>query len=104
MLPPEQFGLPRAEAGSWGSCIRVVNASLPADEATLDLLHLDNNEAAFSMAVVPFSAKNNELHLVVGTARDTTVAPRTCTAGYLRVYAMTKDGAGLELLHVVRRQ
>lgn len=101
MVPPEQFGLPRAEAGTWGSCLRVVNAALPADEASLAQVHLDNNEAAFSMAVVPFAARDYALHLVVGTAKDTTVAPRTCSSGYLRVYSIEQDGAALELQHVV---
>lgn len=60
---------------------------------------LDNNEAAFSIAVVPFSARDGELLLVVGTAANTTLAPRTCTSGYLRVYAFTEGGSSLELLH-----
>lgn len=103
MVPPEQFGLPRAEAGNWGSCIRAVNAMIPAEDATTAQVHLDNNEAAFSMAVVQFASRENELHLVVGTAKDTTVMPRTCSSGYIRVYQITNDGAGLELMHVVSR-
>ena len=65
------------------------------------MVHLDNNEAAFSIAVVPFSAKNNELHLVVGTAQDTFLAPRSCTSGFLRTYRFVNDGRDLELLHKV---
>lgn len=65
-------------------------------------LPLDNNEAAFSLAVVPFAAKGGELHLVVGTAADTLLSPRSCTSGYLRTYKFTDNGAGLELLHKVR--
>ncbi|KAH9992487.1 CPSF A subunit region-domain-containing protein [Russula vinacea] len=83
-LPSEQFGRPKAPAGTWGS-FRVV--------------HLDNNEAAFSLAVVPFEARENELHLVVGTAQDTLLSPRSCTSGFLRVYKFTNDGAELELVH-----
>lgn len=62
---------------------------------------LDGNESAFSVAVVPFSAKGNELHLVVGTAADTRLAPRTCSSGFLRVYKFVEEGAGLELVHKV---
>ena len=62
---------------------------------------LEDNEAAFSLAVVPFSARGGELHLVVGTAADTVVTPRSCTSGYLRTYKFTEDGAGLEFLHKV---
>jgi splicing factor 3B subunit 3 len=63
---------------------------------------LDNNESAFSIAVVPFSARNNELLLVVGTAQDTRLNPRSCTTGFLRTYRFTEEGTGLELLHKVR--
>jgi len=62
---------------------------------------LDNNEGVFSIAVVPWAARNGELTLVVGTASETTVMPRTCKSGFLRTYTFTEDGRGLELLHKV---
>lgn len=68
---------------------------------TIRVVHLDNNEAAFSLAVVPFEARGNELHLVVGTAQDTQLSPRSCTSGFLRVYKFINDGTDLELLHKV---
>ncbi|KAI9442521.1 mono-functional DNA-alkylating methyl methanesulfonate N-term-domain-containing protein [Lactarius indigo] len=89
-LPTEQFGHPKAPAGTWGSCIRIVD---PIESKTIRVVHIDNNEAAFSLAVVPFEAQGNELHL------DTLLAPRSCTSGFLRVYKFTEDGADLELLH-----
>jgi len=95
-LPSEQFGRPKAPAGTWGSCIRIVD---PIENKTVRVVHLDNNEAAFSLAVVPFEARENELHLVVGTAQDTLLLPRSCTSGFLRVYKFTNDGADLELVH-----
>ncbi len=70
---------------------------------TVAYIPLDCNEAAFSIAVVPFSVRGGELHLVVGTAADTVVSPRSCTSGYLRTYRFTDDGAGLELMHKVSR-
>lgn len=66
---------------------------------TVALIHLDNNEAAFSLAVVPFAARGGELYLVVGTASDTFLAPRSCSSGFLRAYRFIEDGAGLELVH-----
>jgi len=69
------------------------------ESKTLSVVHLDDNEAAFSLAVVPFSARGGELHLVVGTAADTLISPRSCTSGYLRTYKFTDDGAGLEFQH-----
>ncbi|KAF9050403.1 CPSF A subunit region-domain-containing protein [Panaeolus papilionaceus] len=95
-LPHDAFGRPRAEAGRWGSCIRIVD---PVEFKTVTTIPLDNNEAAFSIAVVPFAARGGELHLVVGTAIDTHVSPRSCTSGFLRCYSFTNEGAGLELLH-----
>ena len=67
----------------------------------MNVIELDNNEAAFSVAVVPFAARNGENILVVGTAKDTFLAPRSCTSGYLRAYTFIDDGRGLELLHKV---
>jgi splicing factor 3B subunit 3 len=56
-LPPEVFGRPKAPAGTWGSCIRIID---PVQATTVGVVQLDNNEAAFSIAVVPFSAKGGE--------------------------------------------
>ncbi|CCL98671.1 uncharacterized protein FIBRA_00673 [Fibroporia radiculosa] len=95
-LPPETFGRQKAPAGTWASCIRIIN---PVDAKTVNIIPLDNNEAAFSLAVVSFSARSGELHLVVGTAQDTFLAPRSCTSGFLRTYRFTDDGTNLELLH-----
>jgi splicing factor 3B subunit 3 len=68
---------------------------------TVAVFPLDGNEAAFSVAVVPFSARDNELHLVVGTAADTFLSPRSCASGYLRTYRITQEGRNIELLHKV---
>ncbi|KIY70657.1 hypothetical protein CYLTODRAFT_419613 [Cylindrobasidium torrendii FP15055 ss-10] len=95
-LPPDLFGRPRGPAGSWGSCIRVVD---PVEGKTLSVLHLDKDECAFSIAVVPFSARNNELHLVVGTAVGATVNPKSCPAAFLNTYRFVNDGASVELMH-----
>jgi splicing factor 3B subunit 3 len=65
-------------------------------------LDLENNEAAFSVAVVQFHTSKDELHLVVGTGQDTTLAPRSCKTGYLNTYKILEDGRSLELLHKVR--
>ncbi|KAL5528100.1 RSE1 [Sanghuangporus sanghuang] len=95
-LPPDVFGRPKAPAGTWGSCIRILD---PLNKTTMKVIHLDNNEAAFSIAVVPFSARNGDLFLCVGTASSTFLAPRSCTSGYIRTYAFTNNGADLELVH-----
>lgn len=95
-LPDEIFGRPKAPAGTWGSSIRIID---PIEAKTVSVVHLEDNEAAFSLAVVPFSARSGELHLVVGTAADTLLSPRSCSSGYLRTYKFTDGGAGLEFQH-----
>lgn len=45
LLPADQFGLPRAEPGKWGSCIRVIDPFSGLE--TTQLIELDDNEAAF---------------------------------------------------------
>ncbi|KZS98614.1 hypothetical protein SISNIDRAFT_515078 [Sistotremastrum niveocremeum HHB9708] len=95
-LPPSVFGRTKAPAGTWASCIRILD---PIEAKTVHVLHLDNNEAAFSIAITPFISQGSEHYLVVGTAKDTFIAPRSCTSGYLRTYRFTDEGRGLELLH-----
>lgn len=55
----------------------------------------------FSITMVNFHSHNNELFLVVGTAKDANLAPRTCSSGYLYVYQFSEDGNDLNLLHKV---
>lgn len=65
-------------------------------------IDLTDNEAATSAALVSFA--NQDLQtplLVVGTAKDAFVQPRTCRNGYISVYKFINDGKGLELLHKV---
>ncbi|UZO13619.1 uncharacterized protein OCT59_005116 [Rhizophagus irregularis] len=95
-LSPEVFGLPKAEPGKWASCIRIINPFLGD---TTSKIEFEENEAAFSITMVNFHSHNNELFLVVGTAKDANLAPRTCSSGYLYVYQFNEDGNDLNLLH-----
>ena len=70
-------------------------------KSDLPPVHFASNEAAFSLALVPFAERRGELHLVIGMARDTFLAPRTCTTGLLKTYRVTDDGRSLEFLHEV---
>lgn len=97
-LAPEDFGRPKAPAGTWASCIRVID---PIENKNVKVIQLDNNKAAFSLAVVPFTARGSELLLCIGTAASTFLAPRSCTSGYIRTYSFTNEGTELELLHKV---
>ena len=37
--------------------------------------------------------------MIVGTAKDMTLHPRTCAAGFLHAYKLTDNNSTLELLH-----
>ncbi|KAJ3911556.1 SF3B3 protein [Lentinula edodes] len=68
-LPVEVFGRPpKAPAGTWGSAIRVID---PVKAETVAYIPLDSNEAAFSLAVVPFLVRGGRgLELLHKTETD----------------------------------
>ncbi|KAJ3217625.1 Splicing factor 3B subunit 3 [Dinochytrium kinnereticum] len=97
-LPPAQFGLPRAEAGNWASCVRLIN---PLTAETLALYDLDNNNAAFCVQVVTFPATNpGETFVIVGGACGAIPNPKSCKNGILLTYRVAQDGNSLEFLHL----
>ncbi|EEY22655.1 pre-mRNA-splicing factor rse-1 [Verticillium alfalfae VaMs.102] len=96
-LPPVEFGYPRAK-GRWASCISVIDP-LSEELQTLQTVDLDNNEAAVSAAIVPFTSQDNESFLVVGTGKDMIVNPRQFTEGYIHIYRFSEDGRELEFIH-----
>ena len=81
-------------AGKWASCIRLVDAKA---EETLELLELDNGEAAVSLGTCVFHSRGGEAFVVVGTARDLQLHPRAHKGCYLRVYRLLDQR--LQLLH-----
>lgn len=97
MLPPDEFGYPRAK-GRWSSCISIVDP-LSEENGVLHRIDLDNNEAAVSVAVVPFASQDNEHFLIVGTGKDMVLNPRQFTEGYIHVYRFHEDGRELEFIH-----
>jgi splicing factor 3B subunit 3 len=97
VLPPEDFGYPRA-TGRWASCISVVDP-LGEEPSVLQRIDLDGNEAAVSAAVVPFASQEGESFLIVGTGKDMVLNPRKFTEGYIHVYRFHEDGRDLEFIH-----
>lgn len=89
------MGAPHAGEGAWASSIRIVD---PVRLDTLALLSLEDNEAAFSLQILQFGA-NPAWFLVVGTAQNLVLAPRSLTSGFLHVYAFSADGSSLSFLH-----
>lgn len=49
--------------------------------------------------MVPFASQNNQAYLVVGTAKETYLAPRACRQAFLHTYQIGEDGRSLTLLH-----
>ncbi|KAI7862693.1 CPSF A subunit region-domain-containing protein [Spinellus fusiger] len=102
-LDPAQFGHVRAGRGKWASCIRLIE---PFHGETLHEIELEENEAAFSVAMVqfrvnPHAADPSEVFVVVGTAKDVVLLPRSCSSGFLRIYRPVQDLQGrLQLDHV----
>ncbi|PVV05044.1 hypothetical protein BB560_000437 [Smittium megazygosporum] len=96
VLPSQQFGYIRGDANTWCSCIRVLN---PFTGDTTQLLELENNEAAYSIANIQFHTHIGVSYVVVGTGVEVTLRPRSCKDAYLRVYAWDEKGETLSLLH-----
>ncbi|KAL2273014.1 hypothetical protein FJTKL_05632 [Diaporthe vaccinii] len=97
VLPPEDFGYPRGR-GRWASCINVVDPASEEPGVTYRV-DLDGNEAAVSVAVVPFASQDGESFLIVGTAKDLILNPRQFTEGYIHVYRFQENGRELEFIH-----
>jgi splicing factor 3B subunit 3 len=97
VLPPEDFGYPRAK-GRWASCISIVDP-LGEEPKVLQRVDLEGNEAAVSAAVVPFASQDGESFLIVGTGKDMVLNPRQFTEGYIHVYRFHEDGKDLEFIH-----
>lgn len=98
-LPAEQFGHPRADAGNWASCIGVYDTTVAPESSLVTKVELEDNEAAFSVTIVPFASHNNQPFLVVGTAKETYLAPRACRQAFLHTYEISPDGRSLTLMH-----
>lgn len=98
-LPENVIGAPRAPPGQWASCIRLFD---PLENKTLQIIELSDNEAAFSVCTCTFHDHPSDEFLVVGTAKDLVLQPRSCTAGFIHVYKILDGGRRFELLHKTR--
>jgi len=91
----KSFGAPKGGEGKWASCVRLVD---PAENKTLDLIPLTNNEAAFCICTCVFSDRGGEVFVCVGTAKDAKMQPRSCSSGFIHVYRIL-DNKLLQLVH-----
>ena len=96
VLPAEQFGYPRGRS-HWASSIQIVDPI--TTKSVLATLDLEDNEAAVSIAAVPFASQDDEAFLLVGTGKDMVTSPRSFSCGFIHVYRFHADGKELELIH-----
>lgn len=96
-FPESVFGGPKPGAGHWASQIKVIN---PISGKVLDKVILEQDEAAYSIALLKFAQYGDSQFVVVGTAKNMSLSPRSCEAGNLYVYNLIEDGNKLELMHV----
>ena len=96
VLPPEDFGYPRG-IGHWASCLQIVD---PVNtKSVIATIEMEENEAAVSIAVAPFSGQDDEAFLIVGTGKDMVTSPRSFSGGFLHVYRFHENGKELEFIH-----
>ncbi|PIO38703.1 hypothetical protein AB205_0125620 [Aquarana catesbeiana] len=95
-LPESIFGAPKAGNGQWASVIRVLN---PIQGNTLDLVQLEQNEAAFSVTVCRFSNSGDDWYVLVGVAKDLILNPRSVAGGLVYTYKLINNGEKLEFVH-----
>ena len=96
ILPPEEFGYPRA-TGHWASCVEVVDPVI--EKSVVHKIDLDGNEAATSIAAVSFASQDDETFLIVGTGKDIIINPRSFSAAFVYVYRFLEEGKELEFIH-----
>ena len=95
-LPAAEFGHPRG-TGHWASCIQIVDPV--SSKEVVFTLNLEENEAAVSVAAVPFTSQDDETFLVVGTAKDMVVSPPSASGGFIHIYRFQEEGRELEFIH-----
>ena len=96
ILPPEDFGHPRGN-GHWASSIHIIDPI--STKSIVASIELEDNECATSITTASFAAQDNEIFLLVGTAKNLVTNPRSYTSAYIHVYRFHDEGKELEFIH-----
>jgi splicing factor 3B subunit 3 len=96
VLPAEDYGYPRG-TGHWASAISIIDPV--TTKTVISRVELEDNEAAVSVTIAPFASQDDESFLIVGTAKDLVVSPRSYTAGFIHVYRLHEAGKEMEFIH-----
>jgi len=86
---------PKAGKGRWRSFIRILD---PVSYQTLDLIQLDDNEAAFNLTTCTF-ANDGEIYLAVSAGVDVELNPKKFTTSTINLYKFTDNGTKLTLVY-----
>ncbi|KAF2070066.1 hypothetical protein CYY_008612 [Polysphondylium violaceum] len=86
---------PKAGKGMWRSFIRIMD---PVSYQTLDLIQLDDNEAAFNLTTCTF-ANDTDIYLAVSAGVDVELNPKKFTASTINLYKFTDNGTKLQLVY-----
>lgn len=99
-LPENVFGAPKAGAGMWASCIRVLD---PINGETVQQIPLEQNEAALSICLVRFAGHPEATFCLIGVAKDYQLNPRRAEGGFIYTYRIHRSAGPaalvLELVH-----
>eukprot|EP01135_Chromosphaera_perkinsii_P004851 Nk52_evm15s299 gene=Nk52_evmTU15s299 len=93
VLPSKEFGSVRGGNGTWASCVRLLSAKT---SSALNIHEFSQNEGAFCVCSCSLMNGDDAEFVVVGTAKDVTLNPRSCSAGFLYVFKVVATESGTE--------
>ena len=96
-LPENIFGAPKPGSGQWASVIRILD---PISGQTIQKIPLEQNEAAFSIALCKFIGQGDVPFILIGVAKDLHLNPRECNGGLIYTYKLVEEGRRLDPVHV----
>lgn len=82
-LDERKVGYYRAKKDTYASCIRIVN---PETMETILLQEFDSNEVVFSQYITNTLGNRGDTYLIVGTAIEPKLKPRSCQLGFIKTY------------------
>jgi splicing factor 3B subunit 3 len=94
-LTEQEIGYPQAPSGTWASCLRIMS---PKDLKTIELIEFVDKEVVLSMAFITFEEHQKDTYLVLGSAKNFVLHPRSCEAAYITLYKFT-EGKNMDLVY-----
>jgi splicing factor 3B subunit 3 len=80
----------------WNSIVRIWD---PQSKIFTAVVQLTDNEMATCAGLMRFSSRPGALFLVIGSARDYSLVPRSASLGILTVFLVQSDGTKPQLIH-----